>query len=62
MNRATQSLSDTLAAEAQQPGKVPKVGWLTFGSSSWQAPYVTAFRGGLRDRGYIEGGNIAVAY
>jgi putative ABC transport system substrate-binding protein len=50
------------AAEAQPPGKIPKVGWLAFGSSSSQVPYVSAFRDGLRQLGYVEGNNIAVEY
>ena len=52
-------------AEAQQPAKVPRIGYLT-GSS---APTNTtpdlnadAFRQGLRDLGYIEGKNIVVEY
>jgi putative tryptophan/tyrosine transport system substrate-binding protein len=51
--------------EAQQPAKVPRIGYLT-GTS---APTTTtpdlnadAFRQGLRDLGYIEGKNIQVEY
>ncbi len=51
-----------LAAGAQPAGKIPKVGWLTFGSSSLRGPYVSAFRDGLRELGYVEGNNIAVEY
>src|SRR5262249_61900782 len=44
-----------LAARAQQPA-LPVIGFL--GSSA----YLTAFRQGLRDPGYIEGQNVAIEY
>jgi putative ABC transport system substrate-binding protein len=47
-------------AEAQQPGKVPRVGFLTSASTAETAPYIEAFRQGLRDLGYIEGKNIVL--
>lgn len=47
-------------AEAQQPAKVPLVGFLGPGAA---VPHlVEAFRQGLRDLGYVEGQNIAVEY
>ena len=50
-------------AEAQQPGKVPRIGYLSgSGDPSTPNPYVEAFRQGLRDLGYIEGKNILVEY
>ena len=46
------------SAEAQQPGKVPRIGYLAdAGSSPPQA-----FLQGLRDLGYVEGKNIALEY
>ena len=55
----------SVSAEAQQPKKIPRIGYLT-GTS---APTTTtpdlnadAFRQGLRDLGYIEGKNIQVEY
>ncbi len=51
----------TLAAEAQQAGKVPRIGFL-FGGSSGPSPELDAFRQGLRELGYIEGQNITIEY
>jgi putative tryptophan/tyrosine transport system substrate-binding protein len=52
-----------LPAEAQQPGKVPRIGYLsTNGDASNPPPFVEAFRQGLRDLGYVEGKNILVEY
>jgi putative ABC transport system substrate-binding protein len=50
-----------LAAEAQQAGKIYRIGFL------WEGPAVfpdaiEAFRQGLRDLGYVEGRNIAIEY
>ena len=50
-------------AEAQQPNKIPRIGYVS-SSSDAKAPggLVEAFRQGLRDHGYIEGKNILVEY
>ena len=50
-----------LAARAQQPAKVPRIGFLHYGSPG-PSPEVDAFRQGLRDLGYIEGKNINIEY
>ena len=50
-----------LAADAQQEGKVPRVGFLFYGSAG-PSPEVDAFRQGLRELGYIEGQNISIEY
>ena len=50
-----------LAVEAQQPGKVPRVGFL-LGLSPGPSREVDAFQRGLRELGYIEGQNIAIDY
>jgi putative ABC transport system substrate-binding protein len=50
-----------LAAEAQQPGKVPRIGFLFFGSPG-PSPELDAFRRGLRELLYIEGQNITIEY
>src|SRR5262249_57837303 len=53
-----------LPAEAQEPKKVPRIGWVS-GSGDPNTPFgsqVEAFRQGLRDLGYIEGKNMVVEY
>jgi putative tryptophan/tyrosine transport system substrate-binding protein len=50
------------AAEAQQPKKILRVGYLAAVSASADAPRLEAFRQGLRELGYIEGQNIIVEY
>ena len=50
-------------AEAQQPKKVPRIGYLSgAGDPSNPGPNVEAFRRGLQELGYIEGKNILVEY
>jgi len=55
-------LAVLLAAEAQQPTKVHRIGWLSAGSPLSSRAYVEAFQQSLRDLGYIEGQNMAVEY
>jgi putative tryptophan/tyrosine transport system substrate-binding protein len=47
--------------EAQQPKRVPRIGYVSSGDPSTE-PRLAAFRRGLRDLGYIEGKNIHVDY
>jgi len=47
-----------LAVRAQQPA-MPMIGLLYSASPSGMAFFVTAFRNGLKQSGYIEGQNIA---
>jgi ABC-type uncharacterized transport system substrate-binding protein len=49
-------------AEAQQAGKVPRVGFLTTFASSDIPFWREGFRQGLRDLGYREGQNIIIEY
>jgi ABC-type uncharacterized transport system substrate-binding protein len=51
-----------LAARAQQPGKVPLLGYLTADSDSADSPRRKAFREGLDKLGYNEGQTIHVEY
>jgi putative ABC transport system substrate-binding protein len=50
------------SAEAQQPKKVPRIGFLTGPSLSGQWARADAFRQGLRDLGYVEGKNIVIEW
>jgi len=60
---ATLFLVSVHFAEAQQPAKIPRLGYVSgAGDPSNPGPAVDAFRQGLRDRGYIEGKNILVEY
>jgi ABC-type uncharacterized transport system substrate-binding protein len=49
-------------AEAQQPTKVPRIGFLLAPSRSAVSEPLDAFQQGLRDLGYLEGKNIAIEY
>ncbi|MDP2605540.1 MAG: ABC transporter substrate-binding protein [Deltaproteobacteria bacterium] len=51
-----------LSAEAQQPTKIPRIGWLTGSSLSANSARREAFRQGLRELGYIEGKNIVIEW
>ena len=51
-----------LAACAQQPAKVPRVGWIWAGRSAGNPIEVAGFRQGLKEFGYIESQNIVVEY
>jgi putative ABC transport system substrate-binding protein len=49
-------------AEAQQPTKIPRIGFLTAGSSSTIPARIDAFRQGLRELGYVEDKNIVIEW
>ena len=50
------------SAQAQQPAKVPQVGYLVAGFRSDIVDRTEAFRQGLRDLGYVEKKNLLVEY
>jgi putative ABC transport system substrate-binding protein len=52
----------SIAARAQRPGKVARIGFLGAASASAYARQVEGFRSGLRDLSYIEGSNIVIVY
>ena len=54
-------LTAPLAAGAQQPAKVPRIGFL-LGSSPGPDPRIEGFRQGLRELAYLEGKNIAIEW
>ena len=56
-------LAAPLAAARQQAGKIPRIGWLSpRPPPSESEPFPQAFRGGLRELGWVEGQNIAMEY
>ena len=50
------------SADAQQPTKVPRIGYLTPNPPSAHSARYEAFRQGLRELGYVEGKNIVIEY
>ena len=51
-----------LPAEAQQPPKFPRIGYLVSAFPSSTPARIEAFRQGLRELGYVEGKNIVIEY
>ena len=49
-------------ATAQQPKKVPRIGYLSSFDPAGESARAEGIRLGLRERGYIEGQNIATEY
>ena len=49
-------------AEAQQPKKVPRIGYLSSRDPASESTRAEAIRLALRELGYIEGQNIAIEY
>jgi len=49
-------------AQAQQPKKVPRIGYLTGADAATESARSEGIRLALRERGYIEGQNIAIEY
>jgi putative tryptophan/tyrosine transport system substrate-binding protein len=52
----------SVSAEAQQPKKIPRIGYLSAVSRSTNATRVEAFRQGLSELGYVEGKNIVIEW
>src|SRR5216117_1916559 len=59
---ATLILVSVHLAEAQQPKKIPRIGFLGNSTPALEENLVGPFREGLRDLGYIEGRNISIEY
>jgi ABC-type uncharacterized transport system substrate-binding protein len=55
-------LASVQFAEAQQPPKIPRIGYLTGSSDSAIAYRTEALRQGLNDLGYVEGENIVIEW
>ena len=56
------ALASVRFAEAQQPKKSPRIGYLTASTPVAQLPGTKALREGLRELGHIEGQNIAIEF
>ena len=55
-------LAPCFAAEAQQPAKIPRIGYLNASSASSASSRVEAFRRGMHELGYVEGKNVVIEY
>ena len=55
-------LASPIAARAQQPAKIARVGYLGFLTAAASATRIEALRAGLNSLGYIEGKNIAIEF
>src|SRR6266498_5258946 len=55
-------LAVVVIAEAQQPKKVFRIGYLSSGNPTSESARAEGLRLALRERGYIEGQNIAIEY
>lgn len=55
-------LAAPVAAEAQQPGKIYRVGYLQTSTRQEQIHMVKAFEDGLRDLGFRAGQNVVIEY
>jgi putative ABC transport system substrate-binding protein len=51
-----------VVAQAQQPTKIPRIGFLTAGSPSTIPARIEAFRQGLRELGYVEDKNMVIEW
>jgi ABC-type uncharacterized transport system substrate-binding protein len=51
-----------IPAQAQQPTKIPRIGYLSVLSPSTMADRIEAFRQGLRELAYVEGKNIVIEW
>jgi len=56
------TVAGPLAARAQQPGKVPTIGFLGQSTRSATSEWTTAFVQRLRELGWIDGRNVAIEY
>jgi putative tryptophan/tyrosine transport system substrate-binding protein len=56
------ALASIHPVEAQQPGKLHRIGYLESGSASGSTHLLDAFRQGLHELGHVEGKNIDIEY
>ena len=62
MGYALYSLCSALSVEAQQAGKIFRIGFLDISTASGSAVLLEAFRQELSKLGWIEGKNITIEY
>ena len=55
-------LAVAVIADAQQPTKIPRIGYLAASSLSALAARTEVFRQGLRELGYVKGKNIVIEW
>jgi putative ABC transport system substrate-binding protein len=55
-------LAVAVTVEAQQPAKVPRIGYLSTSDAATESTLLESIRLALRERGYVEGQNIAIEY
>ena len=55
-------LAAPLALFAQQPARIPRIGYLATPDPATTPYFLDAFRAGLREHGYVEGQNIVMEY
>src|SRR4029077_11727818 len=55
-------LALSIPTEAQQPTKIPRIGYLIVAFPSTSPARTEGFRQGLRELGYVEGKNIVIEY
>ena len=53
-------LAAPLTAEAQQPGQMPRIGFVEPGAAAVNGHFLAAFRQGLRALGWVEGQNLVI--
>ena len=53
-------LATPLAAEAQQPGQMPRIGFVEPGAAAVNGHFLAAFRQGLQALGWVEGQNLVI--
>ena len=51
-----------LGAHAQQPARIPRIGFLGFGGAATWANRIAALQAGLSDLGYVEGKSIVTRF
>src|ERR1700754_3169016 len=55
-------LTTAFSAQAQQPTKIPRIGFLSGNAFSAISARIEAFRHGLRELDYVEGKNIVIEW